>query len=347
MNKILYATVDAKIPSNDSLINDLKRMQRNQILITPSLPLPRSYETKFHKVVYEIPEWKNHQDISFEYATDMRAQQVLDDLDNHDLPLVVMWSGGIDSTVVLASLLKNSSLSQQKRIIVSMTNASYAENPYFFKNIINKYGISTVDTNQHQFDYTNAKIVHGDPADALWLGGIILNLSFDNPSAHKEKLANKGEQIIVDYLSTLSDYVYARWLYDYGNSTAKLAGFELRTVSDFFWWLIFNFNFSPMCLKHVDEVKSSNLIDYNMFQKNFIQWFSTDIYQIWSIQAQYNQTKFDGTIRSYKMEAKEYIYDLDRNQWYRDYKTKIHSRYRNIQNSVKSLILYENGEFEL
>ena len=63
-----------------------------------------------------------------------------------------------------------------------------------------------------------------------------------------------------------------------------------------------------------------------------------------------NGSKFDGTLRSYKLAAKEYIYNFDKNQYYRDYKTKVMSQYSmNTTNNklVNIGAIYDDYSYEL
>ena len=55
---------------------------------------------------------------TLEEVCDERARGILRDADALDVPVGVMWSGGIDSTLVLVSLIKNATSGQKKRVTV-------------------------------------------------------------------------------------------------------------------------------------------------------------------------------------------------------------------------------------
>ena len=63
----------------------------------------------------------------------MRAKELLARAERLDVSLYSFWSGGIDSTCVLVSLLKNASASQKERIVVLMSEESISENPNFYR----------------------------------------------------------------------------------------------------------------------------------------------------------------------------------------------------------------------
>jgi len=91
----------------------------------------------------------------------------------------------------------------------------------------------------------------------------------------------------------------------------------------------------------------------DLYFRNATPWFLSKEYQVWSIQDQKN--KFDGTVQSYKMSAKEYIYEVDKNEYYRDYKTKVTSlsssarRYSFLRADIPyiSHVLYNDGTYDI
>mgnify|MGYP003116072468 CR=1 FL=1 len=76
-----------------------------------------------------IPEYKQIND-SFSDV----SQSVAEDIwNNSDDPLYVLWSGGIDSTNIVTSLLKIGAF-----FTIVYSDTSIEENPYFYKNIVRK-----------------------------------------------------------------------------------------------------------------------------------------------------------------------------------------------------------------
>lgn len=339
MKKFIY--INGCYHLEDELFLKYERMRDAHLVLTGSAPMSRVTPIDEFKVIHPIPSVPTH-NISFAEATDMRVQQAIEQARTHDLPIVAMFSGGIDSTVIMTAVMKYFPQDLKDRLVVRMTNASYVENPTFFNNVINKNNIAY--SSDRSYNYNNAMILHGDPADALWLGGNVLDFNAAYPNSHNKSLKD-AEGIVIEWLTKRTDKQYAEWLFPFLQQEASSVGLELKTVSDFFWWIIFNYNFPLMCLKHAGEVSNPQTdINYANYEKNQFMWYASDEYQIWSIQAQYAQSKFDGTVRSYKMEAKEYIYEYDKNQWYRDYKTKVHSQYWKDDECKAVAAIYEDGE---
>lgn len=69
----------------------------------------------------------------FEELCNERARELLMRADALGSSIYVLWSGGIDSTLVLVSLLKNASTAQKKNIVVLLSEESIGENPRFYQ----------------------------------------------------------------------------------------------------------------------------------------------------------------------------------------------------------------------
>ena len=74
-------------------------------------------------------------------------------------------------------------------------------------------------------------------------------------------------------------------------------------------------------------------------------WYDSNEYQEWSISAQPSSEKFDGSITSYKMPAKKYIYDLDKNEYSLIYKTVMGSPYggKSTPDKPHERVIFDDG----
>lgn len=85
---------------------------------------------------WEMPTFDLKFNLSFEEVTDRRALDIKNIIDQTGKNCVVFYSGGIDSTVVMASLIKNLNQEHLDKVIISMSADSIIENPYFYTNHI-------------------------------------------------------------------------------------------------------------------------------------------------------------------------------------------------------------------
>jgi len=281
---------------------------------------------------------------SFEQVTDLRAQEIGEIVSTDDRPILVYWSGGIDSTLILSAMVRNWTRELLDRIVVIMNNASYLENPMFFEKIIKKYNLRFSE--HTELDWTQAWITNGQPADPLWIQADLLEIDRWHPGCHKFSLRNNPD-VLLSWLSFKTDNIHAHWLYEMMMQNIKSLDGSLLDYEDFYWWLNFNFLFSGQVYKlyhhKKDSVYTKNL--FPLFSRNTIPWYRSQEYQIWSIENRSNGVKYSGSIRSYKMPAKEYIYSVDKNPWYKDYKTKLASGKIHVPNNI--LAIWDDGTVEL
>jgi len=332
------------------LLSQYRMLTEHGVLFGAFTSFPRNNRLKAFSTGFNtaIPDLSKFSTVSFSEATDQRANELSNELCRHDLPIVVHWSGGIDSTVIVSAIYKNFSPVLKERVIVVLNQSSYLENPFFFENVIKPSFRYT--SNVDGLNYTSSIILNGDPADPLWIQGNILkaakhaNVTSDNvhhdPSniLNLFKNTNKG--------SGLTDQ-QAEWALDFLIKNAKISNIDLVTTSDVMWWANFVMEFETMCNKRL-YTKGLSLEDMsvdriNLYYQNFKPWYLSDLYQVWSMQAQLEKTKFDGSQRSYKMAAKEYIYEVDKNIYYRDYKSKVRSVAGHDPRLPHPYVIYSDG----
>ena len=73
---------------------------------------------------------------ALESVTDQRSWDLLAVLRREQCRLAVLWSGGIDSTIALAAIVKNWGPADLAQVDVVMNTSSYYENPVFYQQAI-------------------------------------------------------------------------------------------------------------------------------------------------------------------------------------------------------------------
>lgn len=277
---------------------------------------------------------------TFAETTDLRAQELIGVVDNKDLPIVVYWSGGIDSTVILSALIKNWPKHLLDRVLVKMNRASYFENPWFFDKVITKNNLKIQDLIGDWQDYF---ILTGSCADSLWVQADVVELEILWPGSSKWSMVSKKDSLI-QWISSKSREEIAHKMYDMVVESSQRVGVELDTFEDFYWWWNFNFVYTGQLYKYLDDYCSAqSRIDLSLWRQQHLGWYHTDSYQSWSAWNRSNGIKINKTVRSYKWPAKQYIFELDGNHWYRDYKTKIGSGGHKTGNFRRIKGLYSDG----
>jgi len=298
--------------------------------------------TAFEKI--RAPDLASVLPITFEQATDITAMKLAALMEKSDLPIAVHWSGGIDSTAVLAGMMKNFNPVLRNRVVVVMNNTSYWDNPHFFEKIIKPNFRYTSD---QTYNWDNAIIINGDPGDKLWIANKLVQMEQEHKNTFDRSLSKPD--MLIEWMSNQSRHShdsnkdYAQWLLEHVQHSAKKAQVVLENYSDFYWWLQFAFVFQGAALTSFRHVYNGSSTHWENYNKNFFIWWTTDEYQKWSVYAQQTQEKFKGSVTSYKMTAKNYIFDVDKNDWYKTYKTKSDSVKwsRNLMHA--STLIYSDG----
>lgn len=218
--------------------------------------------------------------------------------------IVVTWSGGIDSTLVLTELLK---LAPREQIVVMMDNNSVKEYPDFYT----KYIHGKLETRQMSF-YTD------DPLRVALTDGIVVTGHLMDPvfgaNIYQAIPEQKLKQTIPDFLKTLnreSRESYTRLI----NACPR----KIVDVKDFFWWVDYTLNYQSEQLMWLLEIEEM-ILDKNLF--HFGAGEDWNNYAV-STPAEVKWEGYD--FRKYKSPIKDHIYNFTKDEFYTKEKLKMPS----------------------
>lgn len=253
--------------------------------------------------VADIISLPNHNK-SFAELADERALQL------KQLPgtVFVMWSGGIDSTVVLTSILRTWAPGDLSKLVVLCNNDSIKENPNFFKMIASK-GVTIKSSSANFEQYLKyGYIVTGELGDQTFGSDIV-----------GACVREYGDSAINMPWQELAPKIFDKFSSDHGPAAFENykhivteAPFELVTTQDFFWWLNFtqkwqHVKYRSLCVANWKNPKETF--------KNLFHFFDTVDFQVWSIH-NHHTMKIKDTWASYKFTAKEYIVNFTKDDSY-------------------------------
>lgn len=274
---------------------------------------------------YRIPEFDQNFNLSFEEVTDRRALELENFLEATGRPLLVNWSGGIDSTCAVAAIYKNFKPHNRQHVTVLMNNSSYFENPVFFNTVIKpNFKIDQIENNQRDPWVSNI-LVSGEPADELWIHADIIEIMHRYPGSSKNNIRTNPDQLI-EFIGHKSNPAHAKWFYEMVLTESADFPVPIETYEDFYWWVNFNFYLVGDSVKeYINDGTVHNQEMFATFREYYKPWYLSDDYQRWSMANNSNGVKIDNSIRSYKYPSKKYIFDIDKNPYYLNYKTKTSS----------------------
>ena len=273
---------------------------------------------------FDMPDYDPDYNRSWTEVTDQRC---LDLRASHwHRPWVLFWSGGIDSTVIVAAIIKNLPRADFDNITIACNAVSIWENPQFYFDhikpnfkIVNSKGIFLGDNSQ------NAYLINSDPADQLFgcLGGYLDTLHQNPELLHTNIINNKD--CAIDFFTNIVDKKFAEWYYHVLVTNANSAGVPATTLYDLMWWSGFNNAWASVKLGFLTQGKRAQLKNAKHYIDEFINWFDSKDYQLWSMNRNNVAEQLGANPSEVKLAAKKYIYSVDNNRYYFKFKTKMPS----------------------
>lgn len=257
----------------------------------------------------------------------------------------VFWSGGIDSTLILCSILKN--WDNIENISIVLNQNSIEENPKMYEQHI-KNRIKIVNTNDFldkKIHFTNRDLyVSGDLGDPLITFDGYQNFRKMFPGICDEPWKTNTQKII-DYFNHGQKTNNGRYaLYRVIKSFTN-AQIHPVTVHDFFWWINFNWGWDDFIF-----LWSYHDIDYELDLKQFVEenmfhYFNTNDCQNWAVGLIGTGETNKDNISKYPF--KQYIYDFNHDLDYFKYKDKEFSGIKNRQMLQNKTIMAVDTEYNL
>jgi len=248
---------------------------------------------------------------TFDDVTDEQCQLWLKE--KTDRPWLVFWSGGIDSTVIVVSILKHTSPADRENIYIACNRASIYELPRFFYDHVqpNFKLIQTPDSSKQPLA-ESYHVIDGEFADHLYTGGVGWELLRLMPECLTRDF-RRNPDALLNQLASRTNKNFATWYYDCMLDNINSIDIPVETYHDFYWWHFFNYHYTDVYIK----------IRNNTFANEYSpRWFATDDYQQWAMNNNRLGTKYTLNSGDSKLASKEYIYDFDRDEYCRTFKTK-------------------------
>jgi len=310
---------------------------KNLIDRTGTLKMPYNIKlySPFSMPKIDIGFKKNFKEICLD-----RAREILKKQEEIKKPIYLFYSGGIDSTLVLVSLLMVEDITVlREKVFIVMTQESIAE--YFLM--------------YHKVIRPNFKILSADRITELFdSSGIILTGSQGDKIFGTDRISEIYRIGMFDQaFDPLNDFIIKYWVskgieersaevwFELIKNQSSDFGISLETNFDLLWW--FNFNFEWQSEYFLFSLRSNNKLTEE-YHKNFIfAFFDSADFQQWSMVNRSQRIK--KTWNSYKFPAKDIIFEYTGDTDYRDYKIKIVSAGRLFQN--KTIPLGIDTDFNL
>ena len=235
--------------------------------------------------------------------------------------IYVTWSGGIDSTLVLAELLKYAPLDQ---LVIMMDEHSTIEYPDFYVKYI-----------ENKLETTKMDFYSDDPLKVAVTDGVVVTGHLLDPvfgsNNYSAMPQEKLEESIDRFLKPLNLYSQDMYM-----RSVKACPRPLENVKDLFWWLDYTLNYQSEELMWLLEVHHM-ILGRNLF--HFGMGADWNNYAV-STPAEYKWEGYD--FRKFKQPLKDQLYKFTKDEYYTKEKIKMPSwrHYRTDEQRFKSKAIW-------
>jgi hypothetical protein len=265
---------------------------------------------------------------SFSDITNERANVVRHIFENSDARVAILYSGGIDSTICLASLIQNLSPKELSKIDICMSSESVIENPIFYQKFIQgRFNIlDSAFVSYAEIENAGNFAVTSDQGDSIFGTELGTEFYLRNTDLNPEDSFSKNEHRLLKFFELDEAPQFSTLFFQRILNNIKTSKVEIITLHDFFWWLIFNLKYMDCALRGPVFYCAGNKNRKQTIHKNIINWFNTADYQQWSLHNNNNGQKIRGNCaNTYKWAGRKYIYQFDKSDWQFRHKLKISS----------------------
>ncbi len=275
------------------------------------------------KIAFPIPIFQSFTRTYEEICND-RAREILAHAESKNLPIRVLYSGGIDSTTVIVSLLKNATNEQKERITVLLSEHSILENPNFFReHILGKLNFASSEHFRYLLG-AEAVFLSGEHNDQVFGSDIIGNFMKIVGPEYIHKPYNR--QMFLKLFNVIApDPENNEFLLTLFEQLGKNAPVPIETNYQLFWWINFAMKWHTVYFRQIvfTARRNAHRINKEYFEQYFFTFFNTEEFQLWSMNNP--DKKMKDTWNTYKWVAKELIYEYTKDADYRDNKLKVGS----------------------
>lgn len=264
------------------------------------------------KTVCPIPEINYHSEKRFDAVIESIAEEFILRVGKSGRKPYVCWSGGIDSTAILVSLLKTCSQDFLKNLTVLISKNIYQENSYFYHHFV-KDKINCQDIDEFKINSSNYNkiiVVDGEAGNQIMGHAASYKLLYFN----REDLLDQGWKTIKDFTKLYTGST--DFHYQLIQESIEHSPLPITTVYDYFWWLGFNFKFDDVLLrkmlnygKHLTSEQSNDFWNCGLYR-----FYAHDLMQQWSMLTL--DVRRGTCKKTPKYEQKKYIMEFDKNPFW-------------------------------
>lgn len=263
----------------------------------------------------KMPEFRVFEK-TFEEIVDERAIELMEKAKASNKKLAVMYSGGIDSTVILCALLKNCSEQDIKNnVVVLLSDHSIQENPNFYNNyVIKKFDCVSSFRFPYYLGNDAVIMVSGENADQLFGSQVTVKFTAYRSYDFLFTSIDEASDEIITWMQGRLDNGYKSFAPKYFEMFKKLcdaAPIKIDTLYKFLWWINFTNKWQSVYVRILPYSKNRSNIK---LEENYTTFFWPEQFQLWAMNNTDKLVKDNEDTVKYI--AKDYILKFNGDQSY-------------------------------
>jgi hypothetical protein len=266
----------------------------------------------------EMPVYDPNFSMTYEECCQQQAHTILQKQQELDVPIRLLYSGGIDSSLILASFIKEIGLAEcEKRIQLVMSMDSIEENPWMWEKIIRRSNFKFLAGEKHSGDWGTDRILVGGEFNDQLMGSDIYR---DLVRWRSNILDQPWTQtLMVEYnLRRGLTQANAEMWADIFSNHLRQAPCPVDTVADWWWWINFSCKWSSVYFRILIYAREYTNIDQSYLENYYCQFYGSSEFQKWSMVDRTHKHK--GSFINYKWHARDLVADFLQGE---EYKSKI------------------------
>jgi len=256
-----------------------------------------------------IPTYDPNFSMTYEECCQARVRELLAKQEQLDVPIRLMYSGGIDSSLVLTSFIKELGQAEaEKRLQVFLSMESIEENPWMWERILRRSNFTILNGESHAGDWGKDRIMIGGECNDQVLGSDTYRnlLHWGGPGFLSKPWT---ETILTEYhmwrgLTQTDAEMWTQLLSDH----LRRAPCVVETVADWWWWINFSCKWNFVYYRILLYARDHSHINADYMDNYYYQFYSDDNFQRWSMVDRTH--KVTDTWLSYKWHARKLVADL-------------------------------------
>lgn len=257
---------------------------------------------RFRPVALPVADLGRDYTLSFEDTCDWRAEDVIAFCElSGQAHINLMWSGGIDSTVALVSLLKTGRRDILDRVQIVLSEHSIAEYPWFYHNFIDgAFAVIDAATTLYDRFYEDSIVVTGEFGDQIF-GSDLVELVAQVTGWEAIKSADYKDTVMAYFTHCAGKEAAARFFSLY-QPIVHESPIPIRNAFDFLWFWNFSQKFQSVGYRGLLYSSPENI---KRNAGRIFNFFESPHFQAWSLAN--HAKKMTGDWLTYKNPAKKYV----------------------------------------